>query len=188
MFYRLFFTFSPLPRGIKTKKRDQFSPVENILPGAILICASVPPGSIRRHLTVREAPAKKITAVIMMNFHFRRQITQQACQARCLRSASWRRRRRRWARIGAWKGNPPAQAASVSWWKRTHQLQSLNFTCMFSGGDPPIRKPGTRHFENEEQCKTPSGDPTLSQAAVFPVQNKVRCNVIFNQRYVVLIE
>ncbi len=59
---------------------------------------------------------------------------------------------------------------------------------MFSGGDQPIRKPGTRHFENEEQCKTPRGDPTLSQAAVFPVQNKVRLNVIFNQRYVVLIE
>ncbi len=123
-----------------------------------------------------------------MNFHFRRQITQQCRQARCLRSASWRRRRRRWASIGAWKGNPPAQVASVSWWKATHQLQALNFTCMFSGGDPTIRKPGTRHFENEEQCKTPSWDPTLSQAAVFPVQNKVRCKRIFNQRYVVLIE
>ncbi len=188
MFYRLFFTLSPLPRGIKRKKRDQFSPVENILPGAILYDASVPPGLIRRHLTARGAQPEKVTTVIMMNFHFRRQITSSACQARCLRSASWRRRRRSGRRIGAWKGNPPAQVASVSCGKRTHQLQALNFTCMFSGGTQPIRKPGTRHFENEEQCKTHRGDPTLSQAAVFPVQNKVPVNVIFNQRYVVLIE
>ncbi len=59
---------------------------------------------------------------------------------------------------------------------------------MFSGGDPTNTKPGTRHFENEEQCKTPSWRSQLSQAAVFPVQNKVRCKRHLHQRYVVLIE
>ncbi len=59
---------------------------------------------------------------------------------------------------------------------------------MFPAATQPIRKPGTRHFENEEHAKRHRGDPTLSQAAVFPVQIKFAVHVIFNQRYVVLIE
>lgn len=79
-------------------------------------------------------------------------------------------------RIGAWKGNPPAQVASVSWWKAYSSTASVEFYVhvfrrrpnQYENRAPDISK-------TKSNAKRHRGDPTLSQAAVFPVQNKVRC-------------